>query len=304
MERGITYICSGEKYMDEAIDSAQDVKMHGINTAVITSHDNKHKAMSGPFDEVIIKNMLGDIRDKVYNMHHSPWDNQTIFLDTDTRVLGDVRPLFNILERVDIAIARSPSKIVVLEDVPDTFPEFNTGVIAFNHTDSVQTFISEWKSRYEQQLQNGYPNGHFPVSPEADNMDDATPVGKKNDQPAFRKTLYLTDISYSTLPREYNFRGMGASVYNQVKIVHHRRWAGYDKLMNNLNSVERYRCYWSGKLHRQDGTDIHVKPIPTRIRHMIGRQLDILMANLPVGYISSRTGIRRICKKIYEYFNN
>jgi hypothetical protein len=304
MTRGITYICSGEEYVTEAINSAESVKKYGEKTAIITGHQNKDQAKSGPFDKVITKDMVGDIRDKVYNIEHSPW-KKTVFLDTDTLVLGDISPLFDILDRVNIAIARSPSRIVTLGDVPDSFPEFNTGVIALNNDDgTVQNFLREWKEEYEKQLENGYPDAYFPVSPEADNMDDATPVGRKNDQPAFRKTLYLIDIPFSVLPREYNFRGMGASVYNQVKIVHHRRWIRYNKLTDNLNASPKYRCFWDGKLHREVGNDINVKPTSVRIKHATSRLLSVPVKNLPVGYVLKKIRIYEQAVSFWRWLKN
>ena len=73
-----------------------------------------------------------------------------IFLDTDTFVCGDLTNIFDLLQQFDIAVAhaswRSPPRVkdgTVVEPsfrnapIPDSFPDFNTGVIAFRNTPAV-----------------------------------------------------------------------------------------------------------------------------------------------------------------------
>ena len=88
--------------------------------------------------------------------------------------------------------------------VPRSFPELNTGVLAFQNSDKVQALFKEWQRCY---------------------LDFRQRKGIKRDQLSFRKAVYFSDINLSILPPEYNLRAVFSYFvggFGPVKIVHAR----------------------------------------------------------------------------------
>jgi len=54
--------------------------------------------------------------------------------------------LFNILDGYDMAFANNHNrKACKLDDIPNSFPEFNTGVILFKENRRVEELFSKWE---------------------------------------------------------------------------------------------------------------------------------------------------------------
>ena len=75
---------------------------------------------------------------KLYAITQSPYA-ETLFLDTDTEIKKPISSLFNILKKFDIAIAPGPmtqppvDNEDLLNELPNEFPELNTGVILYRN---------------------------------------------------------------------------------------------------------------------------------------------------------------------------
>ncbi|WP_147587305.1 hypothetical protein [Halorubrum lipolyticum] len=246
MNIGVLYIASGQQYIDEAISSASNLNTYDISSTLITPADEEFDARDElPFDNVIRKDgFRNDLGDKVKYISESPYE-KTVFIDSDTAIVGDISPLFELLNRVDIAVARSPVDVVEFDDIPDSFPELNTGVVAYGNSKEVRNLFEKWEEIYNIYLKSGFPDDK-----------DRNPKKRLLNQPSFRKALYESDISYSILPREYNFRGPGASASNKVKIIHHRRLISNSEFLNEINEVEVLRCIWRDKLYRRGHKDV------------------------------------------------
>lgn len=235
MDYDVLYIASGQEYVEEAVLSASRLKEYDIPCTLITSSQAKIAADESIFDDIIRNDMQNQYIDKVKYISNSHYE-KTVFLDTDTAVIGDIRPMFDLLEQVDIAVARSAISGFKFADIPDAFPYLNTGVIAYNNTERINTLFNDWKDAYESRLKNGFPD--------------------ENDQPSFRHTLYNSNVSHSILPQEYNFRGPGSSASSKVKIVHHRRLINNEIFMKYINEKEAVRCIWRWKLFRRGEQDV------------------------------------------------
>lgn len=211
MERskGVIYIATGKKYIEEACASAASLnaKMPTLPITLWASDD-----VSSPYFENIYKinRPSYNFLDKVQYLYNSPYE-YTLFLDTDTYICEDVDELFGLLEKFDLAVAHAPYRHApknyftcdefVIDDIPTSFPEMNTGVILFKKHTRVEQFFDRWLVEYQQQLSQPSP-----------------PV---NDQPAFRAALYFSDIFHATLPPEYNCRFVfPVFVSGMVKILH------------------------------------------------------------------------------------
>ncbi|WP_436903774.1 glycosyltransferase [Halovenus halobia] len=249
-ECGIIYIAMGRNFVEEAVLSAESVQKKNSKIPITIFTD--HKISKDVFDNVIVVDDPDyGFRDKINYLRKSPYE-KTIFLDTDTYVAGDISELFSILDRFDIGAAhnndhqRREANEVAL--VPESFPEYNTGVITFR-TDAVQNLSKEWKEAYSME--------------------------HSHDQPSFRKAVYESDLRLATIPPEYNclFRYPGHSV-GEVKIFHGRlldfdtegagKYYEIDEAVSSINSETGSRIFYP----RSTG-GYSVKPsrtLPRRIR--------------------------------------
>jgi hypothetical protein len=110
--------------------------------------------------------------------------DRILFLDTDIEVTGDISGVFRLLDRFDIAVAHAPYRYNEdAADIPDAFPEFNVGVVAVRKSPASLALLQAWRAAYLAQ-----------------------PEWWHNDQVAFRRAVWETDVRVATLPPEFNFR--------------------------------------------------------------------------------------------------
>jgi hypothetical protein len=87
------------------------------------------------------------LKQKVLVLPQSPYE-QTLFLDTDTTVLGPIRPIFDHLQQADFCVANMfdadwtvrPPRLKNLVKPGD----YNTGVLLYNKSAAAQTFLKMW----------------------------------------------------------------------------------------------------------------------------------------------------------------
>jgi hypothetical protein len=178
---------------------------------------------SGLFDEIsIIQRPVFSVLEKVRLFRFSPFQ-KTLFLDTDTVVLEPIQELTRLLDRFDLACAHAPwRQSREIPECPESFPELNTGVILYRRSPKINRFFRTWERHFEQ-------------------LDD---LSTKNypDQPAFRKSLFLSNLHFTVLPPEYNLRTpFPYYVCSKVKILHGRGDA-FMKARASINDVNAPRC--------------------------------------------------------------
>jgi hypothetical protein len=198
---GFLYIATGEDYIEEARISAQTVDKHhpDIPICLMTDQD----VTDAIFDKVII---LDDpaygFQDQIYNLDRTPF-SRTIYLDTDIYADDSIEDVFDILDQFDMAVAYNhDGKAWPVSDVPQSFPEFNTGVVAYRLSNEFLDFLSLWEEIYVSKREED---------------------GTMRNQPTFRQAVYESDIRYATLRQEYNcaFWTPGFAV-GKVKLFHGR----------------------------------------------------------------------------------
>ena len=240
MKRGILYIANAD-FIKESIKSATQLceVMTDIHISVVTNVNVEKPC----FDNVIkcTKPRFG-WGDKPDNIHLSPYD-KTIYFDTDTYVVSDISEIFDILNNYDMALAQAPERVShQIEGIPQCFPEYNTGVIAFNNNRRVNEVLNQWKEIYENRQEN-------------------------EDQPAFRKAVFENDVKVTVLPNEYNCRWpLAGNVSGRVKIFH-GRLEEFDKnitgfpgklkiedVIKKINSTTRCRVF----VNRKDDLEVYV----------------------------------------------
>jgi len=121
-----------------------------------------------------------------------------LYLDTDTKILGSIQPIFDILScsNSDIVMALAP--VAQRDDkVSNAFPTFNSGVIGFRAS-AMSSILGAWAS---------------------------LAIYTETDQAAIRSLLYTGKYSYAVMRHEYNFRPhFSAHLTTPPVIVHGRGW--------------------------------------------------------------------------------
>ena len=199
--RGVIYVATGRKYVDEATRSIASLKrfMPDIHATIFTDLGVESES----FDRVLNIDKSGDgKRDKITSMSQTPYD-QTLYLDSDTYICGEISELFDLLDAFDVATTPDVNwNYYPIADVPFCYPELNTGVVLYKQSVEMTRFFDAWLKHYE---------------------DYARKEPKGRDQPSFRTALYHSRLRFAALPYEYNCRWQerGVLVYT-AKILHGR----------------------------------------------------------------------------------
>lgn len=214
MNKGVVYAAFGKPYVREANHSWKSVRqqMPHVHSTLYTDEPDEAEA----FDNVMNVSTVHHNRlDKIQNISQAPYD-RVLFLDSDTHLCGDVSDVFELLDRFDIAMAHAPRRIHYrypsLEGVPDSFSEFNSGVMAFRNTPAVQEMFTLWARYYGEALETDWLKA----------LKARRGKITLQDQHFLRRALYETNLHIATLPYEYNCRMVPGIVNGEVKVLHGR----------------------------------------------------------------------------------
>ncbi|NET30800.1 MAG: hypothetical protein F6K19_02190 [Cyanothece sp. SIO1E1] len=192
-KNGVVYIVTtigNDIYLRAAIESAKSVRTHSPDLAIHIYVDEQgieyiDSLSNSPFSSIgLIENP--HYRSKVDYIAKTPFEG-TLYLDSDTRLCGDISEMFEVLKRFDIALAhahqrnteRTLQKLHV--DIPPSFPQFNSGVILYKNIPPVCEFLKAWSDIFHK-------------------------AGFKKDQVTLRELLWQSSLRIATLPPEYNIR--------------------------------------------------------------------------------------------------
>jgi hypothetical protein len=219
---GFVYVATGVGYLPEAVRSAESLRRHHpeVPICLITDHPPENQ---GPFTEV--RRPVGAVRytpmDKVL-AYEATYD-RIILLDTDTFILDDLTPVFRMLKKFDLALLQDVNRgwNYELPDVPMSFSEFNTGVVAFRKTRQVADFFAAWSREYDKMREE---------------------YGFIANQPSFRRTLFHSDLRVAPLPSEFHFLGdMPNSTLWKVRLIHGR--GNHERIARQVNEELGLRAY-------------------------------------------------------------
>lgn len=230
MEKGAMYIATDRDFLEEALISIKSLKkQNNLPVTVITDLEVDSELVDNVIEPEEVRS---EESDKVYNIGLSPYE-KTIFLDTDTYIVDNLQPLFEVLEKYDVAMTHNPErKSQAVEGVPDSFPELNTGVISFKANQKTENLFKNWKKQYVGRNYESH-----------------------KDQPAFRKALFKTDIKHTVLPSEYNCRHALPGFLNEKAKIFHGRLKDiesqgfryhidHEKAAEKLNSKQGTRLHY------------------------------------------------------------
>lgn len=226
--RGIIYIATGRKYIEEALISAQSAKFHmpDVPIALFSDLGTDEIAAAGVIDEIFeLSEVDHSCRDKIRPLLATPFE-KTLFLDTDTFLCEPVYDVFDLLDRFDIALSQAPDRYQYhLPELPNCFTEFNSGVIAFQKNEKTTGLLASWEETFFNML----------------NEDE----GSYRDQHSLRDALYRSNVQLFVLPPEYNFRTICpnfAGKHCKIKIIHGRH-AEFEKVADRLNNSDNARVF-------------------------------------------------------------
>jgi hypothetical protein len=203
--RGFCYVASTDGYLDEAIKSIASLReqVPDASVTVITQRDLFRP--EEPVDHWLELRQppIGPIVKT--DVRFAPYD-RTVFLDTDTLIIGDPSPLFELLDRVDFVFANEPNARAdygLSRGIPAVFPEPNSGVFAFRKSEQVEALFATWLDEYEQL------HGEF---------------GLVNDQVSLRIALWrCQSVRQLMVGSEYNLiPHTNPGVSGEVVIIHDR----------------------------------------------------------------------------------
>lgn len=205
-ESGVIYFATGEQFVNEAVESCLSLKRKNESVHVTLFTDGESDNIE-PFDDIVqVPPSDAPFYDRISAFRSSRYE-KTLYLDTDTIVVGDINPLFDLLERFDVIAAHNETRDTaapetkfetVSIDVPDSFPEYQCGVLGFTNSSTVDELFADWETRYE-------------------------PYRYQNvlDQPFFRESLYHSEVQLGTLPPEYNLLvNYPGYIQEKAKILH------------------------------------------------------------------------------------
>ncbi len=199
---------------------------------------------SSDFERVVrVEGSQDGFYDKTLLMQQTPYD-RTLFVDADIYFAEPVPELFTILEQFDFAATHEEcldtdwGHHYPRPDIPSSFPEFNTGILAYRRSPQMDGILRDWSNLYRAFLEEH-------------------PGQKINDQPFFRVAAYRNDARIATLTREYNckFRGQGY-LNGRVKIFHGHinlklEKSFVEKAIAVMNKSSRPRVYVAGSVYEQ-----------------------------------------------------
>jgi hypothetical protein len=243
--RRVVYVATGERHIREAAASLRSLWRHEPGTRVTMYVDGPSRehlsgwgvppSPSGDRLEIL------DHPDPTYSWADKPValsdgseeDERVLFLDTDTRICGGIADLFEVLDAFGLAAAHAPIRLdsrqpgPLARRVPASFPELNTGVIAFRRTAAVADLLERWRRLHVETLRS---------------LDRGT-VG---DQSTFRVALYESEVRFTVLPPEDNCRFVFPTyVHGPVRILH-GRGAELEGIERELNAISGPRVFVPG----------------------------------------------------------
>ncbi|HEX2026054.1 MAG TPA: hypothetical protein VHH92_06635, partial [Actinomycetota bacterium] len=217
--RRAIYVATGERHRREAADSIRSLWQHHADLPVTVHVDGEgglgpeallDPPSPGRLEVLPHPSPTRSWADKPAALVvGGPTDERVLFLDTDTRVCGDLGEVFEVLARFELAAVHAPVRLdrrqpdALARRAPVSFPELNTGVVAFRRTPNVVRLFERWRHLHDQVR--------------------GTSGGAVGDQSTFRIALYESEVRFTVLPPEYNCRfPFPTYVHGPVRILHGR----------------------------------------------------------------------------------
>lgn len=225
--RGVIYVASGDKYVREAEASLASLRRTNpqLPAMLLTEERPLRPEL---WDSVVVDPSLKGLRNRAkLHMDRAPWE-KCLFLDTDTRVCGDLSAAFALLERFDLAGEHGHGgHHYEYPGLPTAFPEINSGVLFWRKGGATQALFEKWRELY-----------------------DADPTeydGRRWDQKSLRIAIWLSDVQFVNLPRAYNLMPyFPSALEGRLFVAHGRSMKNLERLEQRMAMSEQLRAYVPG----------------------------------------------------------
>lgn len=235
---GVFYVAAGQKYIDEACNSAKSLKK--INSLLkISIACNQKPKEADLFDQIILVDEKVTSRNEgllfktKYLYTLSPYQ-RTLFVDTDTYFVGDVESGFAILDYFDISMTLDPpdSHYPTLSSGEriDCKP-LNTGVIFFKKNEVNSYLFQEWLRIYSNKLSQ---NPHL----------------RESDQTSCTEALMCSSSRFYPLSTEWNTRFCFINTLQEPVKILHAYSSNLEKIAALVNSEPNTLRAWVPHLRR------------------------------------------------------
>lgn len=153
---GVLYLAFGSLYHEEAKASIKSLLEKNPTLSVAVFTDNPYEFRNfNPNVTAIYKSSLenskGKTRVKPTYLIDTPFD-RTLYLDTDTRVLGDITKIFNLLNHYDIGVRFGGPKSKYNDNLY-FHPQCNSGVVIYEKNEKIYDCFQLWQKLYEEAYQ-------------------------------------------------------------------------------------------------------------------------------------------------------
>lgn len=162
---GVVYLAFGYEYLIQATNSLRSLRKTNpdIPATLVTNlpvNDSIPSFEYKFFDKIVEIDADNDenryYKTQIYN--YSTYD-KTLYLDTDTKIVGDIRQGFRTLDGFDISLRPFVEPVPQIKDwgnvqVPGfethEFAHWNSGVIFFKRNKKVEGFFTMWNKTYDE----------------------------------------------------------------------------------------------------------------------------------------------------------
>jgi hypothetical protein len=251
MAKAIVWFCWGEKFIHEAAGSARSTAGIEADRILITDAAGAASAKRlGDFTSVIQTDLVFTNnleKSRLIDFLPDGYDTY-LFLDTDTRVVGDVSLGFAKAEQHGIAVAPAPnynlaeffnfSRIMEqLGEEPADQIMYNTGVIFFKLTPAARRVFERWRDLCATAgVTNQFPR----------------------DQPFFNLALEQLGVLPYVLSPLYNYRSLGEFAVGNIRL-----WHSHFPVPSDLNT---FKTAWPAR-RLVDGMLLRSDEDAARTRH-------------------------------------
>ncbi|MBE2283720.1 MAG: hypothetical protein IAE77_09720 [Prosthecobacter sp.] len=232
-EHGVLYVAYGQRHLAEAIHSCgslrrvhAEIPVHLVTSAedLATRGDELHAHFGSCSVHPDIRRTF---RDKIIGMQMSPFP-RTLYLDSDTELLGRVDDVFDILGKFEFAYCRDTVRYAMpAPEVPPIFSEPNGGVLAYRRCPAVEALLTRWLQINDSE-EAAYKKAHGPRSVYVD-------------QGALRIALYESDVRQYVFGSEYNLRAYALWYAGARVRILHAREPYLTKYRHSINNNEDMR---------------------------------------------------------------
>ena len=235
---GVFYVAAGQKYIDEACNSAKSIKKlnPSLNISLLCDREISERNL---FERVIIVDEKVTCRNegllfKVKHLYFSSPYKKTLFVDTDTYFIDDCASGFELLNYFDLALvpAAVDTHYPRLDnDRKIPCKPLNTGVIFYHKNEVNDSLFSYWLDTYSQKL-------------------SANSNLKQSDQTSFAEALMYGRSRLYPLPPEWNARFCFINAFCEPVKILHGYSSNIERIAKSINAHPRSSRVWIPHLKR------------------------------------------------------